>query len=70
MSMLALMLTYRALIWAVCGLFGTGAALVALKYFKLSPVWALVVGMAVFAGLQFPIETHAVMHQIPLPPSN
>ena len=60
-----MILAFNALGWAVCALIGLGAALVALKYFKLSPLWAVVIGMAVFALLQFPIPTHAVKLDMP-----
>ena len=49
----------------VTALLALGAALVALKGFKMAPVWALVIGMVVFAGLWFPIQTHAVRLDMP-----
>ena len=65
-----MVLAFNALGWAVCALIGLGAALAALKYLKLSPVWALVIGMAVFTLLQFPIPTHAVKLDIPASKTN
>ena len=50
-----------AIEWAVAAIVAFGAALVALRYFKLAPLWALIVGMAIFTGLQFPITTHATV---------
>ncbi len=56
-----------AMEWVVSALLALGAALIALKVFKWGPVWALVVGMAVFTGLFFPIQTHAVRIDLPRP---
>jgi len=61
-----MILAFNALSWAVGALIGLGAALTALKYFKRSPVWAVVIGMTVFTLLQFPIPTHAVKLDMPL----
>jgi hypothetical protein len=61
-----MILAFNVLSWAVGALIGLGAALAALKYFKLSPVWAAVVGMTVFTLLRFPIPTHAVKLDMPL----
>lgn len=58
---------FTALGWLIAGLLGLGAAILALKVFKLSPIWALIIGMVVFAGLQFPIQTHAVKLDMPVP---
>ena len=55
------MFSYFGLIeWAVSALVALGASLIALRVFKLAPIWALVIGMVIFTGLQFPIQTHAV----------
>jgi len=51
--------------WTVTALLALGAAMLALKVFRLAPVWSLVIGMAVFTGLWFPIQTHAVMLEMP-----
>ncbi len=53
--------------WVVAALLALGAAILALKVFKVSPIWALVIGMAIFTGLQFPIQTHAVKVDMPAP---
>jgi hypothetical protein len=50
--------------WAVGAVIAFGAAFVALRYFKLSPLWALIIGMVIFTGLDFPFPimmTHAVV---------
>jgi hypothetical protein len=60
----------RAAEWGVSALIALAAAIAALRWFKLGPIWAVVIGMAVFTGLQFPIRTHAVMLEMPLPKSN
>ena len=44
--------------WAIGAAIAFGAAFVALRYFKLSPLVALIIGMVIFTGLQFPITTH------------
>ncbi len=54
-----------AIEWAVAAVAASGAAFVALRYFKFSPLWALIIGMVVFTGLQFPIQTHAVKLVMP-----
>jgi hypothetical protein len=51
--------------WAVAALLALGASVVALKAFKLAPLWAVVIGILVFTGLQIPISTHAVMLKMP-----
>ena len=56
-----------AMEWGVAALLALGASLIALRVFKLSPVWALVIGMIVFTGLFFPIQTHAVLLELPRP---
>lgn len=56
--------------WGFAALLALGASIVALKAFKLAPIWAVVIGIAVFTGLQFPIKTHAVMLEMPRPKSN
>ncbi len=48
--------TFLAIGWGVTALLALGATLVALKVFRLSPVWSLVIGMAVFTVLHFPID--------------
>lgn len=53
--------------WTTAALLALGAAMLALKVFRLAPVWSLVIGMAVFTGLWFPIQTHAVMLAMPRP---
>ena len=52
--------------WLFTALLAFGAAAI-LKFFKLAPLWALAIGMLVFTGLQFPIQTHAVMLDMPTP---
>jgi hypothetical protein len=52
---------FLAIEWAVAAAIAFGAAFIALRYFKLSPLWALVVGMVIFTGMQFPLVTHATM---------
>ena len=49
-----------AIDWAIGAAIAFAAAFVALRFFKLSPLWALIIGMVVFTGLQFPLTTHAV----------
>jgi hypothetical protein len=61
---------YQAAEWAISALIALAVSLLALRRFKLSPTWALVIGMVVFTGLQFPITTHAVMLEMPRPKSN
>ncbi len=61
---------YQAAEWAISALIALGISLVALRLFKLAPTWALVIGMVVFTGLQFPIQTHAVKLDFPPPRSN
>jgi len=56
---------YFALDWAMGALLAFGAAFVALRYFKLSPLWALTIGMIVFTGLHFPLQTHAARVGVP-----
>ena len=56
--------------WGVSELIALAVAIAALRWFKLGPIWAVVIGMVVFTGLQFPIKTHAVMLEIPRPKSN
>jgi hypothetical protein len=58
---------FQAIEWGVSALLALGAALIALKTFRLSPVWSLVIGMAVFTVLHFPITTHAVKVDLPRP---
>ena len=53
--------------WAVCALVAFGAAFVALRYFKLSPLWALAIGMLVFTGLNFPIPVHTFAAKVAMP---
>ncbi len=53
--------------WIVTAGIAFGVSLIALKIWKLSPLWALLIGMAVFTGLWFPIQTHAVMLEMPRP---
>jgi hypothetical protein len=65
------MIAYFSVIeWGLSALLALGAALIALKIFKLGPVWALVIGMVIFTALQFPITTHAVKLDMPPPRSN
>lgn len=52
--------------WLFGALIAFGAAFVALRYFKLSPLWALIIGMVVFTGLNFPLTTHAVRVDMPV----
>lgn len=56
---------YDVIEWAFAALIALGAALAALKLAKVSPLWAVVIGMLVFTGLQFPLKTHAVMVEMP-----
>ena len=64
------MTTYDLIEWGVSAILALGASLIVLKVFRLAPVWAVVIGMIVFTGLQFPIKTHAVMIDMPRPKSN
>ena len=50
-----------AIEWAVSAVIAFGAAFVALRYFKATPLWALVIGMVIFTGLRFPLATQATM---------
>jgi hypothetical protein len=61
---------YQAAEWAISALIALAVSLVALRLFKLAPTWALVIGMVVFTGLQFPLRTHAVLPEMPRPKSN
>jgi len=65
-----MVMLFNGIEWGTAALLALGAAILALKVFKLSPIWALVVGMVVFTGLQFPIQTHAVKLNMPLPRSS
>lgn len=56
---------YYLLGWGITALLALGASLIALKVFKLPPIWAVVIGMVIFAGLNIPIKTHAVLQQMP-----
>jgi hypothetical protein len=58
--------TSLAIDWAIGAVIAFAAALVALRYFKPSPLWALMIGMVIFTGLQFPITTHAVRIDMPV----
>jgi hypothetical protein len=51
--------------WIVTALVALAVTLIAFKAFKLSPVWSLAIGMAVFTVLNFPIPTHAVWVEMP-----
>jgi hypothetical protein len=62
------MTAYGLIEWAMAAILALGASLVVLKVFRFAPVWAVVIGMVVFTGLQFPIKTHAVL--IDMPPPN
>lgn len=53
--------------WLIGASLAFGAAFVALRYFKLSPFWALLIGMLVFTGMHFPIQTHAALVEVPRP---
>ena len=53
-----------AIEWAVAAAISFAAAFIALRYFKLSTLWALVIGMVIFTGLQFPLVTHVTMARI------
>ena len=57
-------------VWGTAALIGLGVALFALKVLKLPPIWALILGMVIFAGIQFPIATHAVRIDMPSKNSN
>lgn len=56
-----------AIDWALTAIIAFGVALVALRYFKLSPLWALMVGMIVFTGLHFPIPIHTFAARVEVP---
>lgn len=56
--------------WVVGAIIALAVAIAALRWLKLSPIWALVIGMAVFAGLTFPIQTHAIKLDMPRAKSN
>jgi hypothetical protein len=60
---------YDVIEWGVGALLALGASFIALKVFKLAPLWAVVIGIVVFTGLQFPIKTHAVLIHVPPPNS-
>jgi hypothetical protein len=61
---------YQAAEWGFNALLAIGLSLIALRVFKMADVWALVIGMVVFTGLQFPIRTHTVLLEMPRPKSN
>ncbi|HWU25863.1 MAG TPA: hypothetical protein VN154_05615 [Rhizomicrobium sp.] len=61
---------YQAAEWGFNVLLALGLSVIALRVFKMAPVWALVIGMVVFTGFQFPFRTHAVLLEIPRPKTN
>lgn len=61
---------YQAAEWAFSALLALAVSLVALRFFKLAPTWALIIGTVVFTGLQFPLRTHAVLLEMPRPKSH
>jgi hypothetical protein len=63
------MSAYELIEWGTAAILALGASLVVLKVFRWTPIWAVVIGMIVFTGLQFPIKTHAVMIDMPPPTS-
>lgn len=65
------MIAYLDLIeWGVAALLALTASIIALRAFKLAPIWAVVIGIIVFTALHFPIQTHAVKLDMPAPKSN
>ncbi len=56
---------YVLLEWGFTALLELGAAVIALKFFKLNPLWAVAIGMVVFTVLNFHIPTHAVLLNMP-----
>jgi len=56
---------YDVIEWSFAALVALGVALAVLKLTKLGPLWALLIGMLVFTGLQFPLKTHAVKLDMP-----
>jgi hypothetical protein len=56
---------YSAIAWGTSALVALGASLLALKVFKVPPIWAVVIGIVVFTALGFPIPTHAVRVDMP-----
>ena len=65
------MIAYLDLIeWGVAALLSLAASLIALRAFKLAPMWAVVIGIIVFTVLHFPIQTHAVKLDMPASKSN
>ncbi len=56
---------YEVIEWGLAALLALGVAVAVLKLTKLGRLLALVIGMLVFTGLQFPIKTHAVMLEMP-----
>jgi len=65
-----MIIAYDSIMWAVTALLSLGVSLIALKMLKLSPLWAVLIGMVVFAAIWFPIRTHAVMIKMPAPTTN
>lgn len=53
--------------WVVAAALAFGAAFVALRYFKLSPLLALIIGMVIFTGLHFPLYVFTARVVIPAP---
>jgi hypothetical protein len=60
---------YAVIEWSMAALLALGVTVLALKVFRLAPLWAVVVGMVVFTLLFFPITTHAVLLKM-LPPKS
>ena len=56
--------------WGASALITLAVSIAALRWFKLGPIWVVVIGMVVFTGLQFPIKTHAVLLEMPRQKSN
>ena len=56
--------------WVISDLLAFGIAFIALRKFKVSPVWAIVIGIVVATALLFPIQTHAIKLDLPDPSSN
>jgi hypothetical protein len=53
--------------WAIGAVIAFGAAFIALRYFKLSPLWALIIGMVIFTGIQFPFPLYTTAARVEVP---
>jgi uncharacterized membrane protein YjjB (DUF3815 family) len=65
--MSATVIAFNILEWALAALLALVVSLIAIKRFKMRPIWAFFIGAAIFACLTIPIPTHAVRVDMPAP---